>query len=150
MVWFWLTLSFVGLNYLLGVGGVLVYYYTNFLLKVIGEDDDEDRKIVYFFTCCCCCLPFPFAFIIPLYLDTFMPFYNIPFVQKYMSNEFINFMKQYEATRKLCESFFESFPQTCLQVIIFIDCNGNDCKGIETEAFDALVMSLTISVIAIL
>ncbi len=147
MVWFWLTLSFVGLNYLLGVGGVLVYLYTTFLPNT---EDDEARGIYVFLTCCCCCLPFPFAFIIPLLLDTFMPFYNISFVQKCMSNEFINFMKQYEATRKLCESFFESFPQTCLQVIIFIDCNGNDCKGIEKEAFDALVMSLTISVIAIL
>ena len=53
MVWFWLTLSFVGLNYLLGVGGVLVYYYTNFLLK--DEIDYESRNIL-------CCLRISFWF----------------------------------------------------------------------------------------
>ena len=52
-----------------------------------------------------------------------MPFYRL--LQSYLPDSFVTFMVQYEATRTLSESFLESLPQTCLQVIIFIDCNGN-------------------------
>ena len=54
-------------------------------------------------------------------------------------------MVQYEAKGKVSESFIESCPQTCLQVIIYLQCLDVTCAGIENEEQSALLFSLAIS-----
>jgi hypothetical protein len=72
-------------------------------------------------------------------------------LERCLPNELVTFMAQYEALRTLSETLLESFPQTILQVYIFLYCDGNEdqCLGITQEAGTALTQSSIISGLSI-
>jgi hypothetical protein len=78
----------------------------------------------------------------PFFLDLILPLFRL-FKSK-MTDETLDFLYQYEATRTFCESFLEAFPQVILQVYVYVRCQDGSC-GMELESSNALYRSVIIS-----
>ena len=82
--------------------------------------------------------------ILPIIFDVIMPFYKM--LSLCLPDALTNFMAQYEATRTLSETIFESFPQMCLQVYMVLWCQQYGCRFVNADStalFQALVISVT-------
>ena len=55
-----------------------------------------------------------------------MPFHRL--LNKYIGDNFSNFMTQYEATRTVSETILESMPQLGLQIYMIIYCRTYGCN----------------------
>ena len=76
-----------------------------------------------------------------------MPFHRL--LNKYIGDNFSNFMTQYEATRTVSETILESMPQLGLQIYMIIYCRTYGCN-FQTDGDDgddtALVRAFIISI----
>ena len=84
----------------------------------------------------------------PLLFDIFMPFHRL--LNKYIGDNFSNFMTQYEATRTVSETILESMPQLCLQIYMIIYCRTYGCNfqtdgddGDDTALARAFIISIS-------
>ena len=84
----------------------------------------------------------------PLLFDIFMPFHRL--LNKYIGDNFSNFMTQYEATRTVSETILESMPQLGLQIYMIIYCRTYGCNfqtdgddGDDTALARAFIISIS-------
>jgi hypothetical protein len=87
--------------------------------------------------------------VITPFFDVLILFYRVPALGSCIGTEVMTFMAQYEGLRVILEQVFESVPQTCLQLYIYLYCSQPGACKLKQDEESALITSLVVSVTSI-
>jgi hypothetical protein len=134
-----LSMFFIVLPYVIAMVGIYKVRKTAFKETVDWGNGDIKERFFY--------LSLP---VLPFVFDILMFFYRAFRVDS-MSDNFSNFMSQYEANRLLSESILEGFPQFCIQIYMISYCSANQCNFQDgNKSSNALMEAFSVSVAGIL
>jgi len=78
-------------------------------------------------------------------------FISLFFNTRLLSDNFSNFMSQYEANRLLSESILEGFPQFCIEIYMVSYCSANQCNFQDgNKSNNALMQAFVVSIVSLL